>query len=260
MLMTYRKTLSLAALILLSAEVASWFFSRLPPQTIEQSSGYATYYDCSINFGVVWCLTDNLFNWIGRGEHLTAISTAIIAAFTIILAYIASRSDKTIQRQIELQTRQHFLTHRPHLVVRNVRAITDVGEPIKIEFEVINIGTSDAKIIASTFDIRRTTKITAYDSDPAPIVGEPPAKFMGDILLKVNAVWRDCPFTHRAKWTEDDFHDDKIPNKGFFFMGKILYRDSNGENRRLGIFRRLDPATRRFRPLAHPDTDYEYDD
>ncbi len=188
-----------------------------------------------------------------------------LAFFTYCLVVVGwwgiSSSEKTAGRQQILADRQHILTHRPHLVVRNVRAIeADPGNPIKIEFEVINIGTSDAFIIASSFEIRSLAPIGTYDNKPPPIVGDPPRNFLGASRLTVNAVWREFPYESGTRWTEDDFHGYVSPRQGIFFGGKILYQDGNGENRRLGVFRRLDTATRRFLPLTAQDADYEYDD
>jgi hypothetical protein len=85
---------------------------------------------------------------------------------------------------------------------------------------------------------------------------------LGAASLKVNAVLgRDNPFCPPKKiWTEDHVHETGNSNTGFFFTGKILYKDGNRENRRLGFIRRFDNGTDRFRPLPTRDTDYEYDD
>jgi hypothetical protein len=139
--------------------------------------------------------------------------------------------------------------------------IGDVYDDIKIGFEVQNVGSSDATIIASAFEAH--TISFSYDENPPPIVGDPPQNFLGPRLLKVNAVWREFPFAGQVphtKWRPDHFHETGDPKTGFFWGGKILYQDELGNTRRLGVYRRLDIETRRFRELSEPDTDYEYDD
>jgi hypothetical protein len=70
------------------------------------------------------------WDWLTKDS--VSFFTAIIAAFTGLLGVVAVKADKTARRQIglvekqqELQTRQHFLTHRPHLEVRNIRLRKD---------------------------------------------------------------------------------------------------------------------------------------
>lgn len=189
---------------------------------------------------------------------ITALATVAVALFTVILARVGQQTEKTARRQIDLQNTQHFLTHRPHLVVRNIRAEqSDPGDPIKIAFEVINVGSSEAEILASAFETHLTTD---YSQISPVVVGDPPDNFLGHRTLLVNAVWRERPFETGGFWRAEHFHQYLTDEAGYFLFGKIIYRDGNGQNRRIGIVRRLDVGSRRFRPLPVTDPDYEYDD
>jgi hypothetical protein len=206
----------------------------------------------------------------------TAASTVALAAFTFVLAWVAiiqlnflARADDSANRQSKLANMQHFLTHRPHLEVRNIRPRGDpqkFGTPIEIDFEIINNGESQTIVGASAFEIRFVPTNKRYWSDESPKVGDPPAQFIeAGHPFPINYVWREKPFSDGKVWSHEHHNVDAPWFCGLFFMAKILYVDGNGQNRRLGIARRYDPVLRRFRPLGeegtnYRDTDYEYDD
>lgn len=85
-------------LILVLAEGVSWCLSSLPPKAANETADYSPYYNCASDGGILWCDTQNLFSWIGQGDHLTAVSTAVIAAFTIILACIGKTTDRNFRQ------------------------------------------------------------------------------------------------------------------------------------------------------------------
>jgi hypothetical protein len=169
---------------------------------------------------------------------LAAIS---IAWFTLMLAVIARR--------------QALATFRPHLSVRNVWSPkAEIGKPIIIHFEVINNGQGDTKIIKSRFKAYFVGGGESYHTIDVPTVGD-----QNDVggRLPMSAV-RTATHTPGGNWEAAHMQEDRPPEQGYFWGGKILYLDGNGKNRRLGVFRRFEPSTKRFRSIK--DDEYEYDD
>jgi hypothetical protein len=102
-----------------------------------------------------------VFNWIIDSNNLTAISTFVIAIFTVVLAAVGYSQARLIRKSIDLARKEFVSTQRPKLRVRNI-TITQQGwmaghrfqlfregEPISGQFFVSNIGGTAATITES---------------------------------------------------------------------------------------------------------------
>jgi len=180
---------------------------------------------------------------------LTALATIAVAFFTLTLWIVTGNA-------VSLARAEFNAAHPPHLVVRNVWSPNATEDkPIEIEFEVINVGASDAIIRASSFEAHLVTSGTFYDI-PLPTVGDPPANVLGPVILGPSAVLRKS-FKPGGNWTPTHMRIG-LEGQGFFWGGKILYRDGANQPRRLGVFRRFQVSTKRFRSVS--DDEYVYDD
>ena len=186
-----------------------------------------------------------------NGELLTALGTIAIAVFTLTLWLVTGHS-------VRLAREEFIAANPPHLVMRNVTSRNgEVGDTIAISFDLINIGRANAKIVASTFRTDFVEETETFHDLMLPAVGEPPRNVLGPMVIKAKAVLRRT-VTFPRKWQADHFHDHGIAEAGFFFSAKILYRDPDENQRRLGVMRRLALPSRRFRSVNDPE--FEYDD
>lgn len=92
---------------------------------------------------------------------VTAIATAIIAAFTIVLTFVTNRQAKLTKDAIELSRRELISNYRPRLRVRNVMAtphnpsmvyrigIFQADQLVRGQLYVVNFGGSVATITES---------------------------------------------------------------------------------------------------------------
>lgn len=68
---------------------------------MQDAYGNYAYYDCPANVGIFWCWTSNVFIFIENDDHLTAISTAVIAIFTCTLFFATRGQGKLTERANE---------------------------------------------------------------------------------------------------------------------------------------------------------------
>src|SRR5579871_1469929 len=61
-----------------------------------------------------------LLSWISDPSNLTAVSTAVIAVFTVVLAVVAGIQGWLISKQIKLARDEFISSHRPRIILRDV--------------------------------------------------------------------------------------------------------------------------------------------
>ncbi len=170
-------------------------------------------------------------------------------------ASIAGLQADISERQKEIARQEFLTTHRPRIIVRDVRQLDcNPGDAIEINFRVVNTGATTAHIIASSFDIWRFGIAASYKALETPQAGA--ENWIGNRPLASNAVF-DLTYTN-GQWHPGDFHAHVDQDRGVFFGGQIIYRDEIGNVRRVGILRRLDVSARRFHAVR--DSDYDYED
>jgi hypothetical protein len=109
----------------------------------------ANEYYCA-GYKFVWTLGRTVQRYNGA---ITAFATAIIGAFTIVLAYVTNRQAKLTRESIDLAREELVSTHRPKIVVYGLgfvgdspNADSDSEEPIRVSFRFVNSGDTPAKI------------------------------------------------------------------------------------------------------------------
>jgi hypothetical protein len=90
------------------------------------------------------------------------------------------------------------------------------------------------------------------------MVGDKPvSEDLGKACIKPGAVLRRT--FKDGFWTQEMLAAYSSPDEGFFFGAKILYEDPTGNlHGRLGVFRRFQRPSMRFRPTNDPE--FEYND
>jgi len=185
----------------------------------------------------------------------TAMATVFIAWFTYSLKSVARDQHKIMEKQTVIIERQTIASHRPKIIVRNVLLMNDVGgDKIFVNFEIVNIGGSDATFYRSGVEI---VKMAKTRRGRYVFVGN--KDFLdGDILSPGESIGYSQPFIalqmSLANLGIRLFVDDEI----LVLRGMIAYNDDNHTMRRTGFWREYDFDAKRFRPSD--DTDYEYQD
>ncbi|KAB2942537.1 MAG: hypothetical protein K8F92_02480 [Hyphomicrobium sp.] len=185
-------------------------------------------------------------------DWLTAISTGVIAAFTIVLA-VATISQGWLTRASLRLTRQQFIaTHRPRVIVRFVQGpfLEDKHQHAFITFA--NVGSSPATIVELGADLARRRP----NGDWLPGISAAP-KPIEPIVLKsgeryVHAVRAQLPYG------EAEMFADAAEDIETCVVGAIRYRDDNHIVRETGFCRVRTTTTKRF--TVSSDAEQEYQD
>jgi hypothetical protein len=179
---------------------------------------------------------------------VTAVATAVIALFTIVLAWVGGVQAYRLGQTINLARHEFLSTHRPRIILREVY-LNDGN----IWFRLVNIGDTPATIIES---YRMAEIVQPELMRPLLSTGH---NDLGQIRLAAGEM-------KELSYKPDD-------SLGFFgqghqsfaghryFTGTIIYTDDLGVRRR-SVFRRLfHEGGRQFRRLsADQERDNEYAD
>lgn len=195
-------------------------------------------------------------------NFLLAIFTGALAWYTSRLNRSTEKLWKTSNDQIQLSNaslelaRQEFVSsHRPTIVVKNFRLVTEKPEiPIKILVDITNKGATPAKNITIYADIGfkkdgqwvrpidiMTKEVKKFDCIAA-------GEFLPDIAIESYRI-------HDQQASTDFFWDEQFT---LIIAGRIEYRDKNNVLRRTGFMRSLPKSNGRF--IASNDPDEEYQD
>jgi hypothetical protein len=179
---------------------------------------------------------------------------------------IASQSRELAALSLDEAIKEHKLNwhkwaaeHRPILRVRLVKVHPLVeDQPITIEFDIINIGNSDATITGSTLLLRvdGTHSLGNFDSANWTGTAKLPTVIRGGEPVSVTQI------------TDVTFRDWNLPTMpwrpsgNIRIIGNITYTDPAGTMRRTGFYRVSSEDTNRFRRIGDVDIslDYEYED
>lgn len=214
---------------------------------------------------------EDIFTFVDtHNGAVTAIATIIIAAFTVILAFVTRRQALLTREVIKLSRNEFTATHRPKLKVRHVRlresvalptAFFNHGEDIDGSIVVVNVGGTKAKIVDSRYRIFFSQESvlpisTPYDRDYQTLfeighsldVGESrTAPIVDKVIMKPAPPGIDVELRQfeRGRWK-------------LYVMGWIRYQDEVGADRFMGFCRLRNNEDGRFRAVDDPD--YEYED
>ena len=229
-----------------------FLFTNPPSQYVNKSQQNQTYQQafykaleplCSyIVAGFAWfgTLTDN---------ELIALSTTVIAVFTVALVGVSVVQAHFIRKSIILARDEFNAVHRPRLRVRHIRIEPlRTDHPVSVRLEVVNVGETKANIILSDFALHVTRlngeTITYQMSLPIPDV------HAGESLLiqqKIGPPWKGV-------WKLTQAMSGRISISGIIkYYGTMHPMETAFE-------RVYDYKTRRFWPLKSPDPDHEHED
>lgn len=227
--------------------------SKASPKSRAERSGQTDY-----------CDTTGNCPWWDYSGAWTAAFTAVLTVSTVLLWYVTWRSAQAAQKATEIATREFVSTHRPRLRIRLLKIEKlVVGEPIVIQYEVVNIGDTKATIITNEV----TLSIGYAAGDGRESLDHTCQFHFADHILRGEAVVarKTMPLIFNRRWIKND-KDYIPPNWGddrVRIIGVITYIDDNETIRRTGFYRICTQDINRFRlPDFDAATlaDHEYED
>jgi len=196
------------------------------------------------------------WNWIRDPNNLTAISTLVIAAFTVVLAWVSYCQARLIRKSIGLATKEFVASHRPRIILRN--ADFQDGDVL---YMLVNIGDTKATVVESWIMMEflpdgsplRPLRSFGYD-ELSRLVFE--AGEMKDLTYAVPGVTGK----NSADMIRVGIEEGLIPGQSYF-TGTIVYEDDLHVRRRTVFRRRLNVEGKSFERLSpEQERDNEYSD
>jgi hypothetical protein len=86
----------------------------------------------------------DLWSWLTKADNLTAISTLVIAVFTVVLAGATWLQFQLTRKTIDLARQEFIASHRPRIILRDVHLIAE-----NVHYMLVNVGDTDATIVES---------------------------------------------------------------------------------------------------------------
>jgi hypothetical protein len=90
-----------------------------------------------------------VWDWFWKPENLTAISTLVIAGFTIVLAWVGYCQARLIRKSIDLARDEFLSTHRPEVRIKHVWLLNEAlhyDEAVRVRVVCVNTGRTTATI------------------------------------------------------------------------------------------------------------------
>jgi hypothetical protein len=183
---------------------------------------------------------------------VTAVATAFIAIFTIVLVLVTRRQARLSRESIDLARSQFIATHRPRIVLKDVSFVDG-----QLLYMLVNTGDTEATVVESW--ILDELVRTGQPIRPLRSAGH---HDLGRLILAGGEI-RDL--THDPKMgafmrVPDMMRigvEDQPPMIGeIYFTGAILYSDNAGIRRRSVFRRRWDRGYGSFIRLNDPDQEY----
>jgi len=195
-----------------------------------------------------------IFSWIIDPNKLTAVSTLIIATFTVVLAIVSWRQGRLIRETLDLSRDEFNSSHRPKLVVRQfeVDSITQ-GNPILVHFAMVNIGSTEAlpELLGCGIGLWNVERQ----------LFEPP----GINTVQTKFVAPPIAGGQRVSWhvvspfavTPQQLGLIQSGSLLVQILGEITYKDRLNRQRRTGFRRAHDRHTNKFTPSPDPEEEYQ---
>jgi hypothetical protein len=190
---------------------------------------------------------------------LTAVATAFIAVFTIVLARVTGKQARLTTDALNLARQEFVATHRPRIVLRYIQGPFENEEGRQfIWISFVNTGANTATIEAFGADLAKRSDGTDEWFPPGLDAGP---KEIAPIVLA-------CGERHVFTVTEREVSESELEIQIFreavrdhqvCAVGVIRYKDDNGVARDTGFFRVLDDKRRSF-VLSEHDSEMEYQD
>lgn len=199
-----------------------------------------------------------VFFWItgqidAHNGFVTAVASAFIAIFTLTLSKTSEDQGSLTLQSIELARQEFLASHRPHLKVHFPRIIApEGGEPLKVEFGIINIGDSAGTIMGSVVCLEYlSSDDMPYLPDLAPNNVIRPRRFMPGAT---DSYFVSGDGDSGIVWATDVFDGGKI----LYFFGWIVYEDELKVPRTMFFCRCFSKTLGRFTPVEDPEYDSNY--
>lgn len=231
-------------------EPVSWMTSYISP-CILNANEYE--HRCPTFSTYLVSIKDFIFEKMSDPNWVTAIATATVAGFTIVLAYATHRQAVLTRQAIELGTKEFVATHRPKLIVRQFQIDpVSIGQPITIRFAIVNIGNTDGipRLIAC--------EIGLWNADHFELPGID--AFQKQVTLPPIKGGQRVALVQPSNFmvTKEQYNYIIADEFIVSILGEITYADSLGTPHRTGFRRILDRKSDKF--IASTDKDEEYCD
>ncbi|MCX7168451.1 MAG: hypothetical protein NTV11_19570 [Rhodocyclales bacterium] len=196
--------------------------------------------------------------WRMAAEDATAIFTGFLVGIGALAAAVLLWQANLLRRSVDLARDEFISTHRPRVVLRDVRIVPPAHERDEnayIKYTLANIGDTAATIVE--------LHVRPLENDITdPLTPPPPLPVEGAINVSVSletcteftdsvdslfryVVLTECPEQMTSR---------------LWFMGKVIYRDRKERRRATAFCCYFDPRIRRFRTLSGKEaTGYEYE-
>jgi hypothetical protein len=201
----------------------------------------------------------------GYKDEITALSTAIIAAFTVILGIFTISLARSTRKAVETAQAEFVASHRPRLIIREIQCLTSrTRQNIELRYVVANIGDTSAEIVESHIEIQEVPDGMLRPLQPiegANPIGRrtvAPGRHIFDECSSTVSIMSLVVSRMSDQRRLPKGRADLNENRAVCFRGFVIYIDRNGIQRRTGFCRVYDSKVERFYPLDDPD--YEYAD
>lgn len=190
------------------------------------------------------------------------VAEIILTAIGVWLLYNTLREAKNTSRdsaaQAKIAHQTYISSNRPKLRMRLLRIEKpEIGKPIKVQYEVVNIGGTKAKIVSNEITMRKdywieNKRLTTSQTRQFHFVDE---LRQGEAMPAIGEVMVADP-----QWARENI---AWWSSHFFIIGMIRYMDDNGVLRRTAFYRQ---GTSDFNRFIFPEfdtstsLDHEYED
>jgi hypothetical protein len=245
------RTLVFAVVIFGVLEGSSWLTASVPPclmeTTKEEQATYANNQpDCPIFSAGSQILLARLDTFVERHDK------SIVASFTILLA-LSTIGLWWSTRELWKTTRNEFLsTHRPKLIVRQfILQPPVVNDVLRVEFSIINIGNTDAKVTGVAAEVAlwngRFWERPGLDRNVRPF---------GPRVVR-NGERISVVITSRFNLAATQLIAIQQGVLMLCAVGEFTYTDALGIQRRTGFRRNYEVTTDMFTTSPNPDQEYQ---
>jgi hypothetical protein len=202
-----------------------------------------------------------IIGWIRDSNNLiVAVSSFIIAVFTVVLAWVSYYQSRLIRKSIDLSKSEFIATHRPKIIIRFIQGpfVETNDGPQTIWVTVANIGVNKATIIEWGADLarRKGNDWMTPGLDARPKIIAPVVLISGERHTFV--VMGKTPYDDNQIFA-DTFNDlaDSADKVELCAVGVIRYADESNIVRETGFFRVYHPASEIFVPSKNTGEEYE---
>lgn len=194
--------------------------------------------------------------WLLDPNNLTAISTVVIAIFTVVLAIVGGRQAQLTRQAIELARDEFNATHRPHIIVLSLDTVYDGEEPDDRGSVMVRAGAL-LRFVNAGKGTATTTEIGVTISRDSPR----PDTIFGILETKGVELTSGEEGTH---WIESALLRveggafDRTFGRPLYCAGYIRYKDAAGRHRKTAFCRRLHSLSGDWVTVENSPYEYSY--